>query len=103
MAPREYGIVIVGGAAVAIAISFAAVAYEPAASQRGSYRVVSNSNLECIEIPDSGVTIVVHGFLINESSEFVPQDQSQPSTDGRFWRCGTAERRTLFLVPLDRY
>jgi hypothetical protein len=102
MALREYGLVIVAGAAVAIAISFAAVAYEPAASQRGSYRVVANSNLECIEIPDGGVTIAAHGFLINDWREFVPQDQSQPSTDGRFWRC-SAGQRAFFLVPLDRY
>jgi hypothetical protein len=56
----------------------------------------------CIEIPNGGLTIVPHGFLINESGEFVPQDQSQPSTDGSFWRCGSAGQRTFFLVPLDR-
>jgi hypothetical protein len=101
MALREYGLVILGGAAVAIAISFAAVAHEPAAIHR-SYRVVANNIFECVEIPDGGVTIAAHGFLINDWSEFVPQDQSQPSTDGRFWRC-SAGQRAFFLVPLDRY
>jgi hypothetical protein len=103
MAAREYAIILVAGGAVAIAMSFEAVAYEPASLQRGGYRVVAYSNLECIEIPDGGVTIAAHGFLINESSEFVPHDQSQPSTDGRFWRCDSAGRRTFVLVPLDRY
>jgi hypothetical protein len=102
MASREYGFIIIASLAIAIATPLAAVAYEPAASQRASYRIIAN-NLECIEIPDGSVTIAAHGFLINESSEFVPQDQSQPSTDGRFWRCGTAERRTFFFVPLDLY
>ena len=103
MAAREYALILVAGVAEAIAMSFAAVAYEPASLQRGAYRVVVYSNLECIEIPDGGVMIAAHGVLINDSSEFVPQDQLQPSTDGRFRRCGIEGRRTFLLVPLDRY
>jgi hypothetical protein len=103
MALRMYALAIIASVAAAIATSFAATAYEPASRQRGSYRMVVDSNLECIEIPDGGVTILAHGFLINELSEFVPEDQSQPSTDGRFWRCDSAGRRTFVLVPLDRY
>lgn len=103
MAPRAYAPALIASVAAAICVSFAAAAYEPASRQRGSYRMVVDSNLECIEIPEGGVTILAHGFLINELSEFVSEDQSQPSTDGRFWRCDSAERRTFVLVPLDRY
>jgi hypothetical protein len=102
MPPRAYALAIIASVA-AISLSFAATAYEPASRQRSSYRMVVDLNLECIEIPEGGVTILAHGFLINELSEFVSEDQSQPSTDGRFWRCDSAGRRTFVLVPLDRY
>jgi hypothetical protein len=103
LAPPTYG--LIANIAVAIVVPLAAIAHEPSESiQRFSYRVAAGKGGgECTLIQNAGVTIVPHGFLINDSNEFVPQDESQPSMDGNFWRCGSAAQRTFFLVPLDRY
>ena len=103
LTPRAYA--LIANIAVAIVVPLAAIAHEHSESiERRSYWVAAGKGGgECTLIQNAGVTIVPHGFLINNSNEFVPQDKSQPSMDGNFWRCGSAGQRTFFLVPLDRY
>jgi hypothetical protein len=49
------------------------------------------------------VNILPHGFLIEPLDEFVPQEDVQPSSDGRYWRCSGRSGPGLLLVPADKH
>jgi|SRR6266566_1426019 len=64
---------------------------------------------DCVEVPGDNVFITTGGYrfilkLIDGqgyTSEIVPYNETQPSPDGKFWRCRRADgsRRCVFVPP----
>jgi hypothetical protein len=55
----------------------------------------------CTLVDEDDVTIVPHGFLIEATDTFVPQDEARPSADNHYWYCLTPGR--AFFVPPKFY
>jgi hypothetical protein len=105
MAPQMFSLITAASMAAAIEVPSTAVAYQFFEwSQRGNYRVATDQSIsECTAIAKDRVTVVPHGFLIDASNEFVPQEESRPSPDGGYWHCSRSDQRPFFLVPLEQY
>jgi hypothetical protein len=69
--------------------------------ERGT--AASQSEGQCAEIAASEVKILPHGFLISDRDEFVPQDATLPSRDGRYWYCALGSWGHPLLVPPGAY
>lgn len=56
--------------------------------------------VDCFVTTAQTVTLPAPGYRL-PSGEFVPQNEAQPSLDGRFWRCKRPDgtRRCFFAPP----
>lgn len=86
-------------------LASAASAHGPAEwIQRGGYKNAVGElccgERDCFEIPDDDVKIVLGGYLIKSSNEFIPHNEAQPSPGG-YWRCQWGGQRKCFFAPLN--
>jgi hypothetical protein len=91
---------------VAAVLPLAAIAHGAAGWILPGERVTasqSTSQSQCAEIAASEVKILPHGFLITTRDEFVPQDATLPSRDGRYWYCALGSWGHPLLVPPGTY
>jgi hypothetical protein len=68
---------------------------------RASAPALMQAAQRCTAFDEDDVTIVPHGFLIEATDTFVPQDEARPSADNHYWYCITPGR--AFFVPPKFY
>ena len=54
---------------------------------------------DCFELADGDVTITAVGYFVHSLEESVPFSETQPSPDGRYWRCQWGGSRKCFFAP----
>lgn len=54
---------------------------------------------DCAELADGDIVPAPGGYLIKSLNELVPQQEVQPSPDGRYWRCFWGGKRKCFFAP----
>jgi hypothetical protein len=70
---------------------------------RGGYRNAAGElccgERDCFMLADGEVSITAGGYFVRSIPETVPFSESQPSPDGRYWRCQWGGKRKCFFAP----
>jgi hypothetical protein len=76
---------------------------------QGGYRGPINNEwccgkADCFEISATNIKPVDGGYLLTHIKELVPQTETIPSEDGKYWRCQRPNgTRRCFFAPINGY